>query len=245
MTAPAVEGGGRGQEHVDTGGDQADGLELAGRHRGQQGRDDFRHQEEDDPVVARLVHEKACRISEQMPAMMKAPGMVSTQAHTTRPATPQRTADSRWEAPTPTMAPVMVWVVDTGMPDAEAKNRVLAAADSAASPPTGCSRVMREPIVFTMRQPPVSVPSAMAVWAPRTTHSGTPAAAGRCPVVISTARITPIVFWASFTPWPRLKAAADTSCPRRKPRLSACNRRTRWNTHMMPRVTISPRASPI
>ena len=91
--------------------------------------------------------------------------MVSTQAHTTRPATPQRTADSRRLAPTPTMAPVMVCVVDTGMPAADVKNSVAAAADSAATPPTGWSRVIFEPIVFTMRQPPVSVPSAMAVWA--------------------------------------------------------------------------------
>ena len=29
------------------------------------------------------------------------------------------------------------------------------------------------PIVFTMRQPPVKVPSAIAVWAESTTHSGT------------------------------------------------------------------------
>ena len=37
--------------------------------------------------------------------MAKAPGMVSTQAHTTRAAIPQRTALSRRDAPTPTMAP--------------------------------------------------------------------------------------------------------------------------------------------
>jgi hypothetical protein len=42
--------------------------------------------------------------------------MVRTQAQTIRRATPQRTADSRRVAPTPTIAPVMVWVVETGMP---------------------------------------------------------------------------------------------------------------------------------
>jgi hypothetical protein len=52
---------------------------------------------------------------------------------------PQRTAERRRLAPTPTMAPVMVWVVDTGMPACEVKKRVAAAADSAATPPTGCS----------------------------------------------------------------------------------------------------------
>jgi len=33
-----------------------------------------------------------------------------------RRVTPQRTAERRREAPTPTMAPVIVWVVLTGMP---------------------------------------------------------------------------------------------------------------------------------
>jgi hypothetical protein len=37
-------------------------------------------------------------------------------AQTIRPAIPQRTADSRLVEPAPTMAPVMVWVVETGMP---------------------------------------------------------------------------------------------------------------------------------
>ncbi len=38
-------------------------------------------------------------------------GIVSTQAHTICRATPQRTADSRFDEPTPTMAPVIVCVV--------------------------------------------------------------------------------------------------------------------------------------
>ena len=71
-------------------------------------------------------------------AISAAPGMVRIQAHTTRPATPQRTADRRWMEPTPTMQPVMVCVVDTGMPLAETKNSVAAAADSAETPPAGC-----------------------------------------------------------------------------------------------------------
>src|SRR3954454_19279764 len=70
-------------------------------------------------------------------AMAKAPGIVRIQAHTTRPATPQRTADSRRAAPTPTMPPVMVCVVDTGMPCAEVKKSAAAADVSAATPPDG------------------------------------------------------------------------------------------------------------
>ena len=55
-------------------------------------------------------------IHQPMAATKAEAGMVKIQAHTILPATPQRTADRRCEAPTPTMAPVMVWVVDTGTP---------------------------------------------------------------------------------------------------------------------------------
>ena len=112
-------------------------------------------------------------------AMIHAPGMVTIQAQTTRPATPQRTADSRRLEPTPTIAPVMVCVVDTGMPACDVKNNVAAAADYPATPPTGCSFVILEPMVLTIRHPPVSVPSPIATWAESTTHSGTAAPVGR------------------------------------------------------------------
>ena len=84
--------------------------------------------------------------------------MVKTQAHTMRPAIPQRTAESRWTAPTPTIAPVIVCVVLTGMPARAVANKVMAPAVSAQNPPTGLSLVMRCPMVFTMRQPPKSHP---------------------------------------------------------------------------------------
>ena len=42
-------------------------------------------------------------------------GMVSTQAVIRLRVTPQRTADRRRVAPTPMMAPDMVWVVLTGI----------------------------------------------------------------------------------------------------------------------------------
>ena len=89
-------------------------------------------------------------------------GIVSTQAQTMLPATPQRTVDALRTAPTPTMAPVMVWVVDTGMPSAVARNSVIAPPVSAQKPPTGLSLVMRWPMVLTMRQPPNSVPAPIA-----------------------------------------------------------------------------------
>ncbi|SIK92744.1 Uncharacterised protein [Mycobacteroides abscessus subsp. abscessus] len=88
--------------------------------------------------------------------------MVSTQAQTILPARPQRTALNLRVVPTPTMAPVMVCVVDTGMPRIAARNRVKAPPDSAQNPPTGLSLVIFCPMVFTMRQPPNIVPAAIA-----------------------------------------------------------------------------------
>jgi len=43
-------------------------------------------------------------------------GNVKTQVQMIFPATPQRTAVSRLVAPTPTIAPAIVWVVLTGIP---------------------------------------------------------------------------------------------------------------------------------
>ena len=53
-----------------------------------------------------------------MPATKAEAGIVKIQAQTMLPATPQRTAEARRAEPTPTMAPVMVCVVETGMPSA-------------------------------------------------------------------------------------------------------------------------------
>src|SRR5215831_4202239 len=94
-------------------------------------------------------------------------GMVKIQAQTMRPATPQRTAESRPVDPTPTIAPVMVCVVLTGIPFIASTNRVAAPALSAQNPPTGLSLVIFDPMVRTIRHPPTYVPRAMAAWAER------------------------------------------------------------------------------
>jgi hypothetical protein len=91
-----------------------------------------------------------------------AAGMVRTQAQTMRPATPQRTADRRRVEPTPTMATVRVWVVETVIQRKVARYREQAAAVSAEKPPTGLRAVIRWPRVLTIRQPPDRVPSAIA-----------------------------------------------------------------------------------
>jgi phosphate/sulfate permease len=71
-------------------------------------------------------------------------------AMTMLPAMFQRTAETFRAAPTPMIAPVMVWVVDTGMPSQVARNNVIAPPISAQKPCIGLRRVMREPIVRTI-----------------------------------------------------------------------------------------------
>jgi hypothetical protein len=88
-------------------------------------------------------------------------------------ATPQRTAAARRAAPTPTIDPVIVCVVETGMPSQVAPNSANAPPVSAQNPCIGVKCVIREPTVRTIRQPPQSVPSAIAVWQLSTTQSGT------------------------------------------------------------------------
>ncbi len=64
-------------------------------------------------------------------------GIVKIHAHTIFPATPQRTAVNLLVEPTPTMAPVMVCVVLTGIPAIDAPIIDMAAAVSAQKPPIG------------------------------------------------------------------------------------------------------------
>lgn len=90
-------------------------------------------------------------------------GIVNTHAQTILPATPHFTALKRLSDPTPMIAPVIVWVVLTGMPNPEEMNNVTAAPNSAQKPSTGLSLATFCPIVFTIRQPPNIVPRAMAV----------------------------------------------------------------------------------
>jgi len=86
--------------------------------------------------------------------------MVNIQAQIRLNVTPQRTAESLLVAPTPIMAPVMVWVVLTGIFNASVTNSVTAPAVSAATPSKGVTLVILVPIVFTIFQPPLIVPPA-------------------------------------------------------------------------------------
>src|SRR5688572_11263580 len=109
------------------------------------------------------------RVAETIPAA----GIVKTHATTMLRATPQRTAERVCKLPTPIMDPVIVCVVDTGMPSSVAVNSAIALDVSAQNPPTGLSFVIFIPMVLTMRQPPNAVPSAITKLQLMTTQHGT------------------------------------------------------------------------
>ncbi len=64
-------------------------------------------------------------------------GIVNIQAVTILPAIPQRTAESRRVAPTPMIAPAMVWVVLTGIPNSAVPSNTIEPPVSAQKPPMG------------------------------------------------------------------------------------------------------------
>src|SRR3982750_1296998 len=66
--------------------------------------------------------------------------MVMNQAMMMLPATPQRTAEARRAAPTPMMQPVIVCVVETGMPSQVAPNSMIEPPASAQTPSRGDRR---------------------------------------------------------------------------------------------------------
>ena len=87
---------------------------------------------------------------------------MNIQAQRIEPAIPQRTAVILRALPTPTIALVIVWVVETGIPRLVAKNKVMAPPVSAQNPPTGFNLVIFMPMVLTIRHPPNKVPRLIA-----------------------------------------------------------------------------------
>ena len=99
-------------------------------------------------------------------------GIVNTHAQMILPATPHFTALKRRSDPMPMIAPVIVCVVLTGMPNPDEINNVVAAPNSAQKPSIGFSLATFCPIVLTILHPPNIVPRAMAVWHIITTQKG-------------------------------------------------------------------------
>ena len=133
-------------------------------------------------------------------------GIVSTQATKIFLATPQRTADTRFDAPTPMMLEEITCVVLTGARSQVATRITIVAEVSAAKPLIGRILMMRWPIVRMMRQPPEAVPKAIAVahaimtqvgtWRSGVLASGWRLAAKAARAIV----MTPIDFCASLEP---------------------------------------------
>src|SRR5438128_1146574 len=81
-------------------------------------------------------------------------------------------------------------------------NRVAAPPVSAQKPCIGVSRVLLSPMVRTIRQPPISVPSAIAAWHASTTQNGIEKCSPRWPCEYSRTAMIPMVFCASLQPSP-------------------------------------------
>ena len=74
---------------------------------------------------------------------------------------PLLTASPSEAIPTPIIAVVFTWVVDTGMPVRLDNRRQAAAAASAAAPWALCSLTISMPTFLMMRSPPIAVPAAI------------------------------------------------------------------------------------
>ena len=149
---------------------------------------------------------------------MNAPGIVRTQAHITRPATPQRTADRRWVVPTPTIAPEIVWVVDTGTPPKVASPSEIAAARLGGHASDRLE--LRDLRAHRVHDPPAAEQRAEPDRRVRGQHDpqrARPTLATASRSRSTRVRMTPIVFCASLPPWPRLNAAAENSWPPAEP----------------------------
>src|SRR2546430_17356715 len=92
--------------------------------------------------------------------MLAAAGNVSTHATRMFRATPQRTADSRFVAPTPMIAEVIVCVVEIGQPSWEATKSTVLAVVSAAKPSGGRTAMARPPWARVGLQAHDEVPGA-------------------------------------------------------------------------------------
>ena len=97
------------------------------------------------------------------PLIMIDAGIVSTQVHMIFVTICHLTALTRFAAPTPIIAPVIVCVVEAGIPIAAVPNKVIAPAVSAQNPPMGFNGVKLCPMVFTTFHPPIRVPNPITV----------------------------------------------------------------------------------
>ena len=115
-----------------------------------------------------------------------AAGIVTIQATSISPTTFQL-APLPDATPPPTIEEAAACVVEIGMPTAVAPKIAVVAPMFAARPEFACSVVIFRPIVSMIFQPPQSVPRAIAAYADRAAHSGTPTVLPSAPIRVSRA----------------------------------------------------------
>ena len=98
-------------------------------------------------------------------------------------------------------------MVETGKLSNVAPKTTIDELRSAEKPLAGSSLKILPPTVFIMRQPPVAVPTAIAVAQRILTKVGTSNSARKPPEKRASV-IIPIDFWASFEPWEKAIMAA-------------------------------------
>ena len=108
----------------------------------------------------------------EIAATIAAAGIVRIHAVMMLRATPQRTAEKRRTEPTPMMAPVIVWVVETGIPAHDAPKSVHGPGELGARAADRLERRDPHPIVRTIRHPPARVPRPIAAWQRRMIQKG-------------------------------------------------------------------------
>ncbi len=142
------------------------------------------------------------------------------------------------------IAVVIVCVVDTGACSQNAFTyRTTAETDSATKPRAGSSSMMRRPSVRMMRLPPVAVPAEIAAAARILISHGMASPFVVHPIAVVARNMTPMVFCASWSPWPSAMAAADAVCAMRK-RRDAFAGATFLKTHRTPTMTRNARPKP-
>ena len=132
-------------------------------------------------------------------------------------------ADRRLTAPTPMMALVLVWVVDTGMPSRLEYSRQSAPARSAQKPWYRSSLTMSMPTDLMIFSPPTLVPRAMTTLHSSISQTGIsmPATEPWPWAKASPRNSTPMNFWPSWAPCMKLMPAAPAIWATRKKRLAA------------------------
>src|SRR5699024_496057 len=143
------------------------------------------------------------------------PGNVKIQVSIISFTTPKLMAESRLTAPTPMIALVLVWVVDTGIPVTLASSRQKAPARSAENPWNFSSFTISIPTDLMIFSPPTLVPTPMTTEQSTISHTGiTMPSTLFCPLQKATPRNkTPMNFCPSWAPCMKLINAAPKIWP--------------------------------